>query len=959
MKKLIGTLLFVIYLFAIPVSNNDELYAISSLFEIGKEEIPDITRFNTINETHELSSANSMTTTDSIQVEFDELVRDFISDTTSISYKLLDGTSTGEFQNLPHGIVVDPEGKMWVGFYGKCSREFIHDDGRTINLRALHCFNPDGSPAFFSPIEFFEFPDGSKDTIYYESVANGSCRGLSMMDDGNILFTSWSTVFKIDYQTGNGLARWHPGMNGLEIGSMTEAAHDPDLGLIYVGRVIDNKPVYMLDENLNYLGIAIDTVPTLHRSILTRTRSDGISQIFSGTIWDGQGIFVYESSDPLTEKFKLVDTLANEVITTPTQTVTYFAWPSCLDWYDREKGILLYGNLYQALAFTNGEVVPNPKHASKWVFLDVDEDRQLGSFGVKAPSGSFYGGPYGDEYPDGSYSPRGASFVGNSIYTIDFNLHLLQKWQIFNNDDTVMFALTVSDSVNSTILTYGWAPDATDAYDEGLDEYDSLIAPLGSFDAHFSSNLITDMRAPNYSGSINWNFRFQEGEGNGPIELEWDSTAFPDYGQFYLKDSIGGSLININMRESSGYVAGEFSPFNLKILYFYKLKAEFTSDRQGGKAPLSVCFTDLSVGNISSWLWTFGDGETSQDKNPVHAYTKPEVYNVTLTINDGINYDEIVKTEYITVNYSDYPKILNIKDVPNDQGGWVCVDFSKSYYDTDEQGIRDSSSTGVEMYTVEISDNGIDWITANSTVAYGMDLYTVLVHTLYDSCAATSEQLSFRVIADMSEGNFISTIGTGYSVDNIAPPAPLGLMADIVLSGINITWNPSEAEDIKHYNVYRNMNGDLSNETALTSTSENSFTDNTAYEDNTYYYRITAVDIHDNEGKSSEMVSLLVGLGNLDAIPDNFELAQNYPNPFNPMTTLKYGLPEASDVKITIYDISGKKIMDWNFKGKAAGWHQVIWNGRDAHGNQVSTGMYIYSLYADDFTETMKMVLMK
>jgi len=90
-----------------------------------------------------------------------------------------------------------------------------------------------------------------------------------------------------------------------------------------------------------------------------------------------------------------------------------------------------------------------------------------------------------------------------------------------------------------------------------------------------------------------------------------------------------------------------------------------------------------------------------------------------------------------------------------------------------------------------------------------------------------------------------------------------------------------------------------------------------------------------------------------------FSLSQNYPNPFNPTTTLKYNLPETSDITLNIFDITGRNIKQWSVSNQQSGWHEVIWDGTDTHGNIVSTGVYIYSLKAGDFIDTKKMVFMK
>ena len=99
----------------------------------------------------------------------------------------------------------------------------------------------------------------------------------------------------------------------------------------------------------------------------------------------------------------------------------------------------------------------------------------------------------------------------------------------------------------------------------------------------------------------------------------------------------------------------------------------------------------------------------------------------------------------------------------------------------------------------------------------------------------------------------------------------------------------------------------------------------------------------------------LTGIDPVDCqVSDNFSLTQNYPNPFNATTTIQYNLPEASNVTIDIYDITGRKVAGL-FNGiQPAGSHQVIWDANDK-----STGVYFYKIQAGDYVETKKMVLLK
>jgi len=91
-----------------------------------------------------------------------------------------------------------------------------------------------------------------------------------------------------------------------------------------------------------------------------------------------------------------------------------------------------------------------------------------------------------------------------------------------------------------------------------------------------------------------------------------------------------------------------------------------------------------------------------------------------------------------------------------------------------------------------------------------------------------------------------------------------------------------------------------------------------------------------------------------NSIPSEFVIYQNYPNPFNPMTSIIFGLPEASEVKLTLFNSLGEEVTNL-FQGyKNAGYHRVEFNVTN-----LSSGIYFYRLQAGDFVETKKMVLMK
>ncbi|HPC36991.1 MAG TPA: FlgD immunoglobulin-like domain containing protein [Candidatus Marinimicrobia bacterium] len=100
-------------------------------------------------------------------------------------------------------------------------------------------------------------------------------------------------------------------------------------------------------------------------------------------------------------------------------------------------------------------------------------------------------------------------------------------------------------------------------------------------------------------------------------------------------------------------------------------------------------------------------------------------------------------------------------------------------------------------------------------------------------------------------------------------------------------------------------------------------------------------------------------------LPDFYYLSQNSPNPFNLSTKICYFIPEASNINIMIYDLSGILVREWIIENEQPGYKSVFWDGRNANGQLVSTGLYICQLIARGFTNneyhnlSRKMILVK
>ena len=102
-------------------------------------------------------------------------------------------------------------------------------------------------------------------------------------------------------------------------------------------------------------------------------------------------------------------------------------------------------------------------------------------------------------------------------------------------------------------------------------------------------------------------------------------------------------------------------------------------------------------------------------------------------------------------------------------------------------------------------------------------------------------------------------------------------------------------------------------------------------------------------------------------VPEAFSLGQNYPNPFNPTTTIRFTIPEGGGLTtdhsplttLKIFNLLGQEVRVLVDEVKEPGHYTVMWDGRDASGQVVSSGVYFYRLTTEEFTSTKRMILMR
>jgi len=168
----------------------------------------------------------------------------------------------------------------------------------------------------------------------------------------------------------------------------------------------------------------------------------------------------------------------------------------------------------------------------------------------------------------------------------------------------------------------------------------------------------------NPDGTLKWKYNAQPGGttigADGTIYYGGDNLyAFNSDGTVKWTYQVPSKVVG-----SSTIVADGTLYFGSDIGIVYAFRdlvpvANFTAAPVSGVTPLTVQFTDLSTAVPTSWSWDFGDGGTSSDQNPVHIYTNPGNYNVSLNVNNMEGADTIIKNNYITVADITPPTVSN------------------------------------------------------------------------------------------------------------------------------------------------------------------------------------------------------------------------------------------------------------------------------------------------------------
>jgi PKD repeat protein len=159
---------------------------------------------------------------------------------------------------------------------------------------------------------------------------------------------------------------------------------------------------------------------------------------------------------------------------------------------------------------------------------------------------------------------------------------------------------------------------------------------------------VADFTGVPQSGQVPLAVTFQDMSTGNPATWRWDfgdgsTSADRNPSHPYTKAGTYGVTLTVtnaygsSTKVKAGYITAGMPP-----------TADFTSGARAGGVPLTVAFTDASVGRPSSWSWDFGDGTTSAQQNPSHTYTSAGTFTVTLTVRNAYGSDSETKAGFVT-----------------------------------------------------------------------------------------------------------------------------------------------------------------------------------------------------------------------------------------------------------------------------------------------------------------------
>jgi WD40 repeat protein len=548
--------------------------------------------------------------------------------------------------------------------------------------------------------------------------------------------------------------------------------------------------------------------------------------------------------------------------------------------------------------------------------------------------------------------------------------------------DAFTAALQVADAGTSSFTLYfGTKASATAGFDSDLDQLAPPPPPDGAFDARIVRDgdaYFTDIQ-PLTESTTEWLVRFRPATGASPITLSWDPTQLPSTGSVAMRDNIDGSFVQVDMRAQSEFVIPQ--AFITEVVVSHSLSQQVNLSLSSGwnlvGLPVEVTHTnyaELFTGALAQTLFGFAQSyQQAATMTPGQGYwvRYSAVADETLS---GLPISKVDVDLAAGWNLISGPTgTTAIADVSDPQGvilPGTLFGFAQSYQQKSElepgrgYWIRASAAGSISI-------GGNQAVAREVTGAPLADLGSFDRFEIVQGASATGEDLNHSQEEVVSRLYFGGELPEDlHELAYTMPPAAPGhsldarfaddrwvsgsLVAEVVLSGTtDVLWMRVMPAG------YEGESGDGVDAAAASTISPG----------NKGVYLLTAWSgeiVTDTQqviggalvqltpGTDRVVVESLDGSELSPEVPAEFALEQNFPNPFNPSTTIRYALPEAAQVRLEVYTVTGQRVAVLASGEQSAGWHTATFDG-----SSLASGVYIYRLEAGGFVQTRKLMLIK
>jgi len=435
-----------------------------------------------------------------------------------------------------------------------------------------------------------------------------------------------------------------------------------------------------------------------------------------------------------------------------------------------------------------------------------------------------------------------------------------------------------------------------------------------------------------------WTIKIQAGTEGYPLKLHWKLPNVVK-GNYTLKDGITGYLIKVDMLLHNEYSIADSNINVIKIIYNPNSTLSANINIASGWNIVSIPI----FANDMSKVTLFKDATSS-------AFTFASGYKVADTLTNGKGYwlkFPAVNSVPINGSYSSASTIY-VNAGWNLIGGYDRPLVTKQMTST-PSGIISSSffgyNNGYFLADTLIPGKGY-WIKASQDGVLNITKALAKGQTNEIASAKTINQDWGRIIVRDASGKS-NVLYMGKDITDIysyeLPPKPPTGVFDVRFTSSNsYVENMTGAKEIEINTDSYPVEISISNMKGIR-----------------IYDKATGGKLIDKTiGERGRITITNKATKNLvieeKIIPTVFSLEQNYPNPFNPSTTIKYGLPENTRVRLTIYNTLGQKVEEIVNEEQEAGYHKIIWQA-----SRYASGVYIYRIEAGRYSNAKKLILMK